>query len=827
MVDRLRRRLATGAAVSVGLSLCLLAFGASPALATSCTSCTWSGASTASPDWSDSGNWAGTVTPAATGASLDFPALASCAYPSNCYSSDNNSQVTAANSLTIEDDSPYSITGSGFTLGSGGLTGQTTSTSGPVSGPPIIYTPIALGANQNWSVSAPAGGFGEVALMGALSGASYTLTVNLSNGALGLGGMPPFSIDDEVGAVTVSSPVGSTGALTLGPGASLNGTNGNPVSFTDSALSAQGSNAIGALTTVGSNVSIEPFSPTSSSVLAVTGGITMDSTSGLSLGITGTGSPPAAGTDYTQLTATGNISLNGPSLTLNQYVNSGTSCPSLHVGDVYTLVKTTGTLTGTFGNAPNGSTMTLTCYYNGGSSSGPTVRINYTSSSVTATVISATTTSLKANPSSSVTNQSVTLTATVTPSYGTSTPPGTVEFDNNGASISGCSAQPVSSSGTATCTTSFSASSTPENLTAKYAPSSGSAFNPSTSSSLSYAVSKDSTSTALAVSNASPSAGQSVTYTATVTPAHAGAAKPSGTVQFSDNGSAISGCSAQPLTQGSSASTATCTTSYSSAGSHSITATYGGDGNFTGSNSPAQSVTVPSPPAPPPTTTPPPATPPAITATTKPASMVGTTTATLNGVIDTKGAAVTWAFEFGQSTNYNKATPVKAIAAGQSQPVAVSWKLIKLQPNTVYHFRLVAVYQASPSQTPVKSMGSDLTFKTNATGKLLMTVGKLKLTGAFAFVPLKCQSRLPCNGRFSITTKTMVGKRGHRHLGSVLCNTRFFKIKRGKIVRIKVKIYPACLALLKHAGHHRIKAQFTSRPRTGQLGVIKTISLFL
>jgi hypothetical protein len=87
------------------------------------------------------------------------------------------------------------------------------------------------------------------------------------------------------------------------------------------------------------------------------------------------------------------------------------------------------------------------------------------------------------------------------------------------------------------------------------------------------------TTTSLTVSNAAPVAGESVTYTATVTPAEIGLA-PSGRVTFLDGGIPLEGCSAQPLSQGVSSSTATCQVSYPGAGSHQMSASYGGDVNY-------------------------------------------------------------------------------------------------------------------------------------------------------------------------------------------------------------------------------------------------------
>jgi hypothetical protein len=97
------------------------------------------------------------------------------------------------------------------------------------------------------------------------------------------------------------------------------------------------------------------------------------------------------------------------------------------------------------------------------------------------------------------------------------------------------------------------------------------------------------TSTASLGSSQNPApVGQSVTFTATVT-----GAGPTGTVNFKDGGTTISGCGAQPLSGG----TATCTSTGLSAGTHSITAVYGGDSGNTASTSPTLTQTVAGPPS--------------------------------------------------------------------------------------------------------------------------------------------------------------------------------------------------------------------------------------
>jgi hypothetical protein len=95
------------------------------------------------------------------------------------------------------------------------------------------------------------------------------------------------------------------------------------------------------------------------------------------------------------------------------------------------------------------------------------------------------------------------------------------------------------------------------------------------------------TTTSLDVSNATPTTGQSVKFTATVAP-KSGSGTLNGTVTFSDG--------ANQLGSGNvSAGSATLTTSTLANGSHTITAAYSGDTNFAGSASSGVNVTVSAP----------------------------------------------------------------------------------------------------------------------------------------------------------------------------------------------------------------------------------------
>ncbi len=183
-----------------------------------------------------------------------------------------------------------------------------------------------------------------------------------------------------------------------------------------------------------------------------------------------------------------------------------------------------------------------------------------------------TTTGLVSSLNPSVSGQSVTFTATVAAvSPGSGTPTGTVTFDDNGTPLSDGTV--TLSSGVASFTTSSLAVGT-QSITAVY--SGDTNFTISTSSAVSQVVNLASSTTAL-TSSANPStSGQSVTFTATVAAVSPGSGTPTGTVNFLDGTTTIGTDIAL-----NSSGVATIATSTLTAGTHSITAVYSGDTNFT------------------------------------------------------------------------------------------------------------------------------------------------------------------------------------------------------------------------------------------------------
>lgn len=100
---------------------------------------------------------------------------------------------------------------------------------------------------------------------------------------------------------------------------------------------------------------------------------------------------------------------------------------------------------------------------------------------------------------------------------------------------------------------------------------------------------------------------------------------------------------------------------------------------------------------------------------TGPAASITDTQAELTGTIDTIGDQTTYHFEYGTTTAYGSRVPVDAEApAGNSRtPRSVSRPIAGLQPDTTYHFRLVATNSAGTTEGP------DRTFVTAATAPLL------------------------------------------------------------------------------------------------------------
>jgi hypothetical protein len=250
------------------------------------------------------------------------------------------------------------------------------------------------------------------------------------------------------------------------------------------------------------------------------------------------------------------------------------------------------------------------------------------------------------NPS--LVGQSVTFTASVTPSAAT----GTVQFFDGGTLLGSASL----ASGVASFATAALAKGG-HSISAAY---SGDASDAAASSGTLNQVVKASSSVALSSNQNPSSVGQAVTFTASVSPAAA-----TGTVQFLD-GSTVLG------TVNVSSGTAALSTSSLSAGAHSITTSYSGDAFDTAATSGVLSQTV---------NAPAPAAPSNLTATAAGSSQINLawTASPTGGVTYSVYRSTTAGF-----------TPSAAnrIASGVA---STAYSSTGLSPSTVYYFRITAV----------------------------------------------------------------------------------------------------------------------------------------
>ena len=280
----------------------------------------------------------------------------------------------------------------------------------------------------------------------------------------------------------------------------------------------------------------------------------------------------------TTLTSSGNPSFFGQSVTFTATISAvapGAGTPSGTVtfldggSPVGTGPLSGGVATFTTSALSIGSHPITTSYGGDTSFNGSTGTLTGTNQVVNK-ANSATTVTSSANPS--VLGQSVTFTATVSPALpATGTPSGTVTFLDGGSPVG---TGPLSG-GVATFTTSaLSLGSHP--ITTSYGGDSN--FNGSigTLTGTNQVVNKANSSTTV-ISSQNPSAlGQSVTFTATVSAVAPGTGTPTGSVTFKDGGNSIG-------TGTLSGGVAALAISSLTAGSHTITANYGGDGNFNNS----------------------------------------------------------------------------------------------------------------------------------------------------------------------------------------------------------------------------------------------------
>jgi hypothetical protein len=289
----------------------------------------------------------------------------------------------------------------------------------------------------------------------------------------------------------------------------------------------------------------------------------------LSIAHDGPSSPNAIGmngrgvsTSTITLTSSSNPSNSGQSVTFTATVTPSSAAGAVIFMDGSITLGTgalnSGAATFSTPSLTNGSHL-ITAVYSGDSNFASSTSAPLTQVVNAPSIPGPSSTALASSPNPSSAGQAITFTATVTPSSAT----GTVTFMEGSTTLGSATL----SGGVATVSTSSLASGS-HSITAAYA--GNSSFAASTSAAITQAVQAASAITLTSSPNPS-GVGQSVTFTATVTPASA-----TGTVQFQEGSNTLG---SGTLTSG----VATFSTSSLSFGNRTITAAYAGDSSFAAS----------------------------------------------------------------------------------------------------------------------------------------------------------------------------------------------------------------------------------------------------
>ena len=387
-------RACSAARVSAVGVLCLLATVAlclvlAPVSSASASSFTWSGRSTTTEDWSESQDWEGGAAPTGAVGTLTFPRLTSFACEDErryhpCYYSKNNVGGLSAESVRIDDGEDYAIWGDELTLGGGGLSATPGAAASEPTGD-VVEAPLHLSTSQTWSVEGRGDSefaYSNLLLAGNLTGSASALTVGISEGA----GLYLAENDTEVGPVKIEgADAGKAGVLNGFVElieADLNTSDEQPVELSHVYLG--GSGAIGPLRTNDAELAVGTSYYPAEAIEATSA--KLDSASDVSFEVSHTG--VVAAEDNSELTSHGAVELG--SATIEVVVRppkEREACPALVNGQTYTLVSTTGTLSGTFANVPEHGAEIPIRFANACTSTSQTLLVSYSESGGAQTVI--------------------------------------------------------------------------------------------------------------------------------------------------------------------------------------------------------------------------------------------------------------------------------------------------------------------------------------------------------------------------------------------------------------------------------------------------------
>ncbi len=207
---------------------------------------------------------------------------------------------------------------------------------------------------------------------------------------------------------------------------------------------------------------------------------------------------------------------------------------------------------------------------------------------------------LSSAPNPSSVNETAVISASFSPASPQVAPIGTVTYSDGATAITGCNALAIVVTGGVSsipnCNYSIptaTSTSVTHSIQAKYSGDANYA-GPINSNPLVQVVNRAAVATSINALSSSPSVNQSVTFTATLTPAFSGSTAPTGTVTFNQtlNGTTTSPCANQPVSIVAGVPVATCPTSFATTGAYTISAQYNGDANFVQGTATSRQVTV-------------------------------------------------------------------------------------------------------------------------------------------------------------------------------------------------------------------------------------------
>jgi hypothetical protein len=170
-------------------------------------------------------------------------------------------------------------------------------------------------------------------------------------------------------------------------------------------------------------------------------------------------------------------------------------------------------------------------------------------------------------------------------------------------------------------------------------------------------------------------------------------------------------------------------------------------------------------------------------------------------LVNPRGCATTYRFEYGTTAAYGQLTPVIAAGSGTTA-VPEAAALTGLAPTTVYHYRIVAADAAGTT------VGHDVAFATAAlpASRVAVTGRRTPVErGYIALVGLRCSGgALPCSGTVRLF-------RHHRLIGAAT-----FSLAPNSSTKVAVTLNGRGRRLMRN--HRRLIAEVVARTSTNRAG---------